>query len=135
MGKTLELPVGVGTKREVGKGIADVERHDVSIMGLDMLQATLDLEGLVIDIILVVLQLGAGMDGLATPRKSILMKDSHNRPMLSLTDSTTGDNGQVGQRMLVNASDIDCSAGLGNNADIRACESTISTTINQRLVG
>ena len=66
---------------------------DVAVIGGDTLEATSDMEGFVIDIILEGFKLATGVDSLAFTHVSILMHDGNNRAALGGDNTTNGDNG------------------------------------------
>ena len=70
----------------VWEAILDANWDDVSIIGEDALGASSNLDGLVIDVILVPFQLARGMDCLALSGVCILMHDGNCWPMLGFDD-------------------------------------------------
>jgi hypothetical protein len=80
-----------------------------------------------VNIILIVLKLGRrGMDTASTTNVGILMKDSDDGSMLRLDDAPSGNNGNVGNLMIVNALYIHSMHGLLNIMDIITSNATSS---------
>jgi len=69
------------------------------------------------------------MDGLALSSVSILVQNGNSRSMLSLDNSSSCHNRNIGDLMIVNSSDINSSIRFLNDANIITNNAPIGTSI------
>ena len=81
------------------------KKVNIAISSVDALLPA-DCNGSIINCIPEPLKLTAGMDGLALASVSILVKDSNDRAMLRLDNTTSSDNRKISHLVVVNATDI-----------------------------
>jgi len=112
--------------------LSHVDWNDIPIIRQYALKSTSNLHGLVmINIIFVPVQLGRGVDGLALPSVSILVQNGNGRSMLSLDNTSSSDNGDINDLVIINTPDIHSPVRFLNNAYIITSNTTICTLINQ----
>jgi len=91
-----------------------------------------NLDGLVMDIVFIPFQLAGGMDCPALSGVCILMHDGDGWSVLGLDDSPSGHNGNVGDLVVVDTSDIDRSIRFLNDANVVTSNATVGASIHQR---
>jgi len=118
-------------KCNIGKTIPDADGDNIPIIGQDALQTTSNLDRLVIHIILVPFKLARRMYGFSLPSVCILMQDCNNRSMLGHNNSPSCHNGNIGDLMIVNATNINCLIRFLNVTNIITSNATIGSSINK----
>ena len=93
------------------KALAESKKVNITISGLDALLAS-NLEGPVVNVVLVALNLATGMNGFALSNICILVHDGNNRTTLGLNNTTNSHNWEVGELMIINPTHIN-STGTG----------------------
>ncbi len=81
--------------------------------------------------LLVGFQLCTGVDGLALASVCILMHDGNNRTLLCVNDTSSCDNRDFIDPMVVNALNINTSTSLRYDAHIIPCNTPIGSTVNK----
>ncbi len=71
------------------------------------------------------------MDGLALSGVGVLMQDGDCRPVLGLDDSPSHHNGNIGDLVVVNTSDIDHSIRFLDDMNVITCNAAVGTSVNQ----
>ena len=96
------------------------------------MKTTRNLDGFVIDIIVVMFKLTTRMDGLLLWMMSILMEYENGRTELSVGESTSSDNGKGFNLMVVNTTNMDRAMGRGpDDMDIIASNTSIGASIDE----
>ena len=131
MGQTVPFSVGVGAHIDVRKPVNDVDGNSIAIEINDTLQAALDLEGAVVDIIHVVFQLNGRVDGLTLPSIGILVHDGNNGTKLGINDRTTSANGDVRDFVIVDTNDVNHALSQFDKPHINATDATVCTAIQE----
>jgi len=131
VGQGIPFLIGKWVKGNVQEAIPYADQDDLSIIGEDALGASCNLDGLVIDVVLIPFQLARGMDCLALPSVCVLMHDGDCWPMLGLDDSPSHHNGNIGDLVVVNASDIDRSIRFLDDTNVVTSNATIGTSIHE----
>ena len=122
--------VGVWHHREIHKTVDDVERENVSIVGGDVLE-TSDLHGTIVDYILVVFNLSAGVDSAITSKEGVLSKNENNVAMLCGDLSGSVDKLESIEFVIVNSSDINFSGVGEDNSCITAEDTSVGSSVNK----
>ena len=92
-----------------------------------------NLSGLVIHKDLVPFELGTGENGLALPSVGKLVQDDDDTSSLGFDHSTSGDNRNVGESVVVNPLDVHLSSCLADHSHIIASNSTIGSSVDQGI--
>ena len=108
----------------------DVEREDISIIRREALQATC-LEGTVIDLVLEMLQLDTRMDGTMLLIDRILVHDDDDRPTLRFGIRSNSPDLDLGELMVIDASDVDSAPARGDEVNVIASDYSIDSTIDE----
>jgi len=119
-------------KHKIREAIPDADGHNISIIGQDVLQTTRNLDELVIHIILIPFQLARRMYGLSLPSIHILMQDCNNRSMLGCHDSLGCHNGDIGDLVIINVTDIYRSIRFLYDTNIITSNTTNGSSINKQ---
>jgi len=113
------------------KIISDADGDNIPIIGEDVLQPSSNLDGLAIDIVLVPFKLTWRMDGLALCSVCILVQNDNLRSMLGLDSLPSCHNRDVGDLMIVKASETDSMTRLLNDVNIITSNTFIGSSINK----
>ena len=99
-------------------------------MGSDALLAT-SLDRTIVDNVLEMLELNAGMDRTVLLVDGVLVHDDDDRSTLRDCVCSDGTNTDIRQLVVVNSSHIDHTVGIGQDLDVVAGDATIGSTIDE----
>src|SRR6056300_1104605 len=128
-----QFTIGWRTHSKVGKAILDIKWDDVAVRCGQALLAT-NLGRLVIDRNLEMFHLSARQYGLSRTYVCLLVHDRNGRSSLGVDKTNGGDNGYVGNLMIVESLDVNSAVGFGDDANIIASNATIGTSVNKSQV-
>ena len=131
MGQTVPFSVSVGAHIDVRKPVNNVDGNSIAIESNDTLQAALDLEGAVVNIVHVVFQLNGRVDGVTLPSIGILVHDGNNGTKLGIYDRTTSANGDVRNLVVVDANDVNYALSQFNKSHVSATDATVCPAIQE----
>ena len=130
--QSVKLMVSEWANGQVGEAIAEVQGQHVALRGGDALTPARNMKGAVIDNVAKVFQLKGRVDGLPLGHMGTLVKNGNDRPMLSLHDTTSINQGQIIHGVVVNAFHKD-GWSVGNKVNdthVTTSNATIGTTVN-----
>ena len=107
MGKCFPFKVSVRAHGNIGEAGFDVERNEESFRGSNALFTPWDLESFVIDIITKGFKLATGVYGFTMANRGILMEDENNETTLGANDSTSSDERDIGELIIINILDVE----------------------------
>ena len=130
MRESVPFRVSVRPHLDVWQSALDVHWDDITIEGLDNLFPT-NLYGAVINLLLVPFELTGRVNSLSFSSVGILMEDGNDITTLGFDNSSGSDDGNVNNLVVVNALDVNLSAGTVDHADIIASNATIGASIDK----
>ena len=133
----LPLIIGEGTELNVGQALTDADWDDVAVQSFDALQTAFDLDGFVVDCIVVPFHLSAREDRLALSGECSLMEDENDGTALGFGDASSTKDRNIGDLMAVNSSNIDSPVSpgaVGDRAAIYTDHTTVGTSAAERRV-
>ena len=116
---------------DIREAIPDIDGNDIPIICKDALRTTIDLDGLVVDIILVPFELARRMNSSALSGVCVLVEDGDGRAMLGLDDSAGCHYGDICNLMVVNTPDIDCSIRFLDDTNVITSNASIGASVDK----
>ena len=129
--ETIPLSISIWTHVDIRKAIDNVDRKDIPIKHSDALETTLNLDGMVIDIIAIGLQLRRRMDTTSTSKSSILMHDDNHGTMLRDSNGTSRHNWDIRNLMVIKALNVNTAKCSQDDTCVQTSQSAIGPTIHQ----
>src|SRR5210317_1620803 len=128
-----QFAIGWRTHTKVGKTVLDIQWDDEAVRCSQALLTT-NLGRLVIYGNLEVFHLSTRQYGLSLTYVCLLVHDRNGGSSLSVDKTNRGDNGYVGNLMIVKSLDVNSVVGFGDDANIITSNATIGTSINKSQV-